>query len=125
MKEQFVSYEIALKLKELGFDEHCLGIYVSQQLNPYLMYSSQHDVFMATNNDGILAPLWQQVIDWFREKHNVDICINPVRYVGYEEIAYWTYSIMGISPIRYNKFDKYQDARETAISKAIELKKSE
>lgn len=27
MKEQFVTYEIALKLKELGFDEPCFGYY--------------------------------------------------------------------------------------------------
>ena len=27
MKEQFVTYEIALKLKELGFDEKCFGYY--------------------------------------------------------------------------------------------------
>ena len=27
MKEQFVTYEIALKLKELGFDEDCFGYY--------------------------------------------------------------------------------------------------
>ena len=27
VKEQFVSYEIALKLKELGFDEPCFGYY--------------------------------------------------------------------------------------------------
>ena len=27
MKEQFVTYEIALKLKELGFDEECFGYY--------------------------------------------------------------------------------------------------
>lgn len=27
MKDQFVSYPIALKLKELGFDEPCFGYY--------------------------------------------------------------------------------------------------
>ena len=27
MKEQFVTYEIALKLKELGFDKPCFGYY--------------------------------------------------------------------------------------------------
>ena len=28
MKEQFVTYEIALAMKELGFDEHCLTHYM-------------------------------------------------------------------------------------------------
>jgi hypothetical protein len=32
---------------------------------------------MANQNDGILAPLYQQVVDWFREKHWIDISIMP------------------------------------------------
>ena len=28
MKEQFVPYELAAKLKELGFDEACLAFYI-------------------------------------------------------------------------------------------------
>ena len=30
MKEQFVTYEIALKLKELGFDEPCIAYYFNR-----------------------------------------------------------------------------------------------
>ena len=30
MKKQFVSYEIALALKELGFDEECIGFYYNE-----------------------------------------------------------------------------------------------
>jgi hypothetical protein len=33
MEEQFVTYEIALKLKELGFDEECFAIFFKGILN--------------------------------------------------------------------------------------------
>ena len=32
MQKQFVTYEISLKLKDLGFDEKCLGCYVNNEL---------------------------------------------------------------------------------------------
>lgn len=32
MKEQFVTYEIALKLKELGFDEKCVASYYTYDI---------------------------------------------------------------------------------------------
>lgn len=91
MKEQFVSYEIALKLKELGFDEPCLSIFAKDLNFNLTMFGQKFDNKIETSKDfacdihleDVLCPLWQQVIDWFREKHNVDICINPVRYVGF------------------------------------------
>ena len=33
MKNLFVSYEVALKLKELGFDEECFGEYIEGNNN--------------------------------------------------------------------------------------------
>ena len=39
MKEQFVTYNIALKLKELGFDEECLAYYIDPE-NPF--YEDNH-----------------------------------------------------------------------------------
>ena len=74
MKEQFVTYEIALKLKELGFDELCFGEYIIPE-NPELEIYQDNDYNMYYDKPKsiCLAPLWQQVIDWFREKHNMSI----------------------------------------------------
>ena len=33
MKDQFVTYEIALKLKELGFDEECFAYYLDKKFD--------------------------------------------------------------------------------------------
>jgi hypothetical protein len=57
MKKQFVPYEIALKLKELGFNEECLGLYKDEKF--YYDYETfQWNSF----NNCVKAPLWQQAI---------------------------------------------------------------
>ena len=84
MKEQFVTYKIALKLKELGFNEECLAYY-HDKTEPYLCrYLDSNNGAFNINCRHVLfdtdctAPLWQQAIDWFREKHNLYIWIQPI-----------------------------------------------
>ena len=87
MEKQFVTYEIALKLKELGFDEECLCTYSNGELsrnpsnridakpiqkNPYTWKNSK------VHNSIVCAPLWQQVIDWFIDKYDIHISLEPV-----------------------------------------------
>ena len=62
MKEQFCTFEIALKLKELGFDEPCLGYY-EQTLDsrPLIITNYEEDLYLK-------APLWQQAISFLFDK---------------------------------------------------------
>ncbi len=67
MKDQFVPYEIALKLKELGFDEPCFGFYDDNNSPiagnyPCLGYNR--------------APLYQQAFQFLRDKFNLDYRIE-------------------------------------------------
>lgn len=63
MKEQFIPYHLALQLKQLGFNQSCIGYYNQQteELFPYQTTTS-------TNGHKCAAPLWQQAFDWFDEK---------------------------------------------------------
>lgn len=71
MKKQFIPYELAVKLKELGFDEQCLAVYINNKLTieDDWLYSTNKDTFIESTN--CTAPLWQQAFDWFRKKHNL------------------------------------------------------
>lgn len=80
MKKLFVAYSIALQLKDKGFDEHCLRLYVNEKtyktriatydyINNTLLLKFKDDKYCA-------APLYQQVVDWFREKHKLHIKIT-------------------------------------------------
>lgn len=66
MNKEFIPYKQALVLKELGFDEDCLG-YFSEK-DKYLFITKN-----TTNlpNGFIKAPLYQQAFRWCREKYNM------------------------------------------------------
>lgn len=70
MKELFVNYEIAKQLKEKGFAEECLAYY-------HIAFGLTVERKVKENLSGTgtetLAPLYQQVVDWFREKHKIHI----------------------------------------------------
>lgn len=83
MKHLFVPYELALKLKEKGFDEPCFKYWYAetQTDTPYLTYTVYDEELYEQSFNGkfegdeiqVSAPLYQQVIDWFREKHDLHI----------------------------------------------------
>jgi hypothetical protein len=68
MEKEFVPYEQALALKELGFDEDCVAYY--GEIN-----GGEIMLFLKKNFDNqalyFLAPLYQQAFRWFREKYNI------------------------------------------------------
>lgn len=128
MKKEFVTYKIALKLKELGFNEECFGFYKTSlnDTDPEL------NIIVCNYNSGKYitipeefhedAPLWQQAIDFFREKYDIHVSV-PNYYDG------WKIDIRGFKQninLGYQSkpglcLENYYDAREEAILKAIEL----
>jgi hypothetical protein len=62
MKNQFVTYEIALALKELGFDEECFGYWCYYTEN--IVIPDQVDA----GNRAFGAPLWQQAWSFLFKK---------------------------------------------------------
>ena len=75
MEKEFIPYEQALALKELGFDEPCFGYYKYEEL----LIQGQ-----SKNSDhgfSISAPLYQQSFRWFREKY--DLCAYVVTAPNY------------------------------------------
>ena len=133
MKKQFVSYEIALALKELGFDEECIGFYYNE--NNFEIAIPDVVKVICDKFNYIKAPLWQQVTAWFRNKYKLSIEIN---LIDNSIEFYYEYSIvcsnnrqhndgemLDQAEILYNdlKFKSYEEAREAAIWKVLELLK--
>lgn len=79
MKKLFVPYEIAKKLKEKGFDENCLGYYRNDSKTIFFSEFEINNDFILKNNYRFIAPLYQQVVDWLRDKHKLYITIYRVR----------------------------------------------
>ena len=69
MKEQFVTYRIAMKLKELGFDEITFTYFKEDcTLEEDIICINGSKFWNLPNIKEIAAPLWQQVIDWCDSK---------------------------------------------------------
>ena len=66
MEKEFIPYEQALALKELGFDEPCLKSYGDDGL----LNQNDHSLYLS-------APLYQQASRWFREKYFIVSYIVP------------------------------------------------
>jgi len=115
MKNQFVPYELAVKLKELGFDDPCFarfrkGEFQLNTLGKAIEHNSQQIVI-----GDVSAPLWQQAFDWFREEGVIswiDRNDNTFRY----NIEFSNGSILGLQG-----FVTYEEARLACLEKLIEL----
>ena len=129
MNEQFCNYEISKKLKELGFNNPCLGYYYDKKLEHFALFGTIEgkSIDFENNSDTnliILAPLWQQVIDWFKEKYNIHIEITHHVTEQYD-INYKYYVIKNpvdcIECYENAYYKTYEKVREQAILKALEL----
>jgi len=92
MNNEFVSYEIALKLKELGFDEPCFTYYyeLTSNLRTHLGVDINNAWTYSKNKKlgFTLAPLYQQVFRWFREQFNLQSSIEATNDQHSNELGY-------------------------------------
>jgi len=77
MEKEFIPYEQALALKELGFESpYPIGGYQSGAVFYYekgeLYYDGRPMYSSDAHSGQLLAPLYQQVFRWFREKYRLD-----------------------------------------------------
>jgi hypothetical protein len=115
MTKEFVSYEIAFELKELGFDEPCFGYYEDDLL--ILCYDSKQEYELLLN---CTAPLYQQAFRWFREKHRLASWI----YNSHLNVFFYTILKNGRFIKGHDKFDTYEEAELACIIKLIDIFKS-
>jgi len=71
MEEEYVKYEEALALQELGFDEYCMGAcyyeYVYKKVPEMLLHTPDS----CDSHSGVKAPLYQQAFRFLRNKYNL------------------------------------------------------
>lgn len=72
--EDFVPFELAVKLKEKGFDCSCVGHYVNNQL--YIAHYL--NAFHSDKDESLAAPTIPQVLEWLREEKEIDIILQPI-----------------------------------------------
>jgi len=115
MEKEFIPYEQALALKELGFDEDCMGY---RDGGGFLMIKEMpHCV--------ISAPTFSQAFRWFREKHQIIPNIHSI-YTDetHTKIVFWfwfgNYEDDSDEEVFY---DTYEEAEFECLKKLIEIVK--
>ena len=115
MEKEFVSYEQAVALKELGFNEICMG-YFDVRLEHQIGNFNFTEIKGYHESVSALSPLKQQVFHWFRDNH--DAHIHPTKLMpGVYIIHYGTWTSI--------TFNTYEEAENACIDKLIELAKQD
>jgi hypothetical protein len=123
--KEFIPYNQAVALKELGYDEYCLRYFMMGILNPtnltvnydYFKEMSEINVNMLKYTY-VLAPLYQQAFRWFRKKHNWTIKVNQTTK------NYWSYTLDNFPLDRTYYGELYKSDEEAeleCLKKLIEI----
>lgn len=119
--QEFIPYEQALALKELGFDERCFGYW---NIDPQLKTPAFNMVKPFEHEWCLPAPLYQQAFRWFREKYGLYFSIQYFLYDKWclqiterkENTVFNNKSIDG--------FNTYEEAELACLDKLIDLVKN-
>jgi hypothetical protein len=122
MEKEFVSYEIALKLKELGFDEPCLTYYyeLTSNLRTHIGVDIGNAWTYSENKKlgFTLAPLYQQAFRFFRGKYRLEGAIYRLNFK-------WASHVFNIETSTYcfkhELFEKYEEAEIHSLQKMIKI----
>jgi len=133
MNKEFIPYEQALALKELGFDEPCFKGY-TEEYKTLIAFSNTHTNTSVRNTlptKPFTAPLYQQAFKFFREKYDLQ-CWPEVtgsdryscRYDGNDDIGkrYVGYLRDNLNNILFYK--TYKEAELACLIKLIEIVKN-
>jgi hypothetical protein len=131
IQKEFVEYTEALGLKELGFDEPCLGYWRNENKpNPLTVgqYTTKEDMeyeisgqdeYHNFKNIIALAPTYSQAFRWFRDKHGLNSFVYHYGEDGILDIIYFAYNIN--DNLYASDFRTYEEAELACLRKLIEI----
>ena len=121
MKKEFIPYEQALALKELGFDEPCFSYYKNDQLSEILEEVINSEMRNVNNeiDDYISAPTFSQCFRWFREKYAL---YGTIRYGNneFDKSIYLFPCVNGVI-VGNDSFKTQEEAELECLKKLIEI----
>jgi hypothetical protein len=132
MSKEFLPYNRALKLKQLGFDEPCFGYHYTLNGKDW-KFADNHEYFEIDDqlvigaNFTLLAPLFQQAFRWFREKHNLISIITTTpsfdtMYASkYKSHTYYQFQPFKWVDGKYLINDTYEEAELACLDKLIAI----
>ena len=139
IEKEFVPYEQAFELKELGFDELSLGRFYTKSKSKMfgLDEKGRHypirntskklymlgEHFVLNKDNAITAPLYQQAFRWFREKYELHSTITSISQESWQ----WHITKPGesLGKLYDEDFYTYGEAELECLKILIEIVKNE
>ena len=142
IENEFIPYELALELKELGFVEPCLGYYTStgyfnskkelkwrkwQFSYNFQPITNKHLTWKDSKTENVqqvVTPLYQQAFRFFREVKLIE-CFIKSKYVQRENVGFY-FGIDDYEKRDYysNTYFSYEEAELKCLKKLIEIVKT-
>jgi hypothetical protein len=134
MEKEFVPYELALRMKQLGFDGSCFAIWSGFDEQNFSitdtirLYSSgfringtQSSKFYINdfNSLRVAAPTFSQVFRWFREKYDLHHVIHQFTFKKGTDEEYL--AEVAKADDTFSECRTYEDAEVACLEKLIEI----
>lgn len=128
INSQFIPYNLALKLKELGFNEECLMLWEHTDFWTNLVRPEEFKKVVSERY--CQAPSWDQAFNWVRENHNLHSYITATSLGDFAVFITDNYDKHLISNNKlYNNAVHctytYEEARQACLEKLIEYMQKE
>ena len=129
LEKEFIPYEQALALKELGFDEPCLAYWYNETpTNPegqcLVYYKKPWDEQKIINGiirDYYVAPTYSQSFRWFRGKYKIRFIIQS----SMSDLGEYFKVIFPNGEQRNVSYNTYEEAELACIKQLIEIVKNQ
>lgn len=119
MTKEFVPYELAVKLKALGFDEKVFSYFEKGTVKIYTksIYGWDCNTSFVTC---VSRPTFSQAFRWFREKYNL------LHYIGWVFKKFYIVKVINLTnnnilPHSEIRFTTYEEAELACLKKLIEI----
>jgi hypothetical protein len=120
MNKEFVPYELAVKLKQLGFDEPCFARF-NNDGDLLIAHTEKYIIDNGVDRSEFftLAPLFQQAFRWFREEHGMAGLID----IGTQEYSFFIFDEKTDSrKVTSSMNGTYEEAELECLTKLIDFK---
>jgi len=122
MKNNFINYTEALALKELGFNEKCLGYYICKNSAfgvDDLLITTDYIDLLQFDSSSCKVPTYSQAFKFFRDKGLVGELFSQLRP---SNNLTWGFKISNIEGI-VDGFNTYGEAELECLQKLIKIAK--
>jgi hypothetical protein len=125
MEKEFVPYELALRMKQLGFDEPCFGFH--SKIHGLMMVKTSGSSSLYKDAGECLAPTYSQAFRWFREKygylHHITY-FDPVKAqipgeADYQGLVLFPHQ--DVHKLAKISYDTYEETELECLKKLIEI----